>query len=325
MSTLNDGPPFGPVVNGTMVVVFWEYRPSNIAAYVFLALFALATLGHVLYFFWLRAWVFIPFILGGVCQVFGYLERAAAHSSPTKLGPWILQNMLLLVSPPLLAATVYMAYGRIATALLNHGLTTTVTKSSKHRDRRNCCHSLCCTCSPTRAYVLVDVLAIFTQLIGTVLPASGTPEAARLSKIVVVVGLVAQVVALCVFLGVGCARLHVRLLKRRREDPSSSSSSSSSLSWVIAINNRLGYLVVLEIAAGMLLVRSVVRGAEYLEGTDGGVVAGHEVFIYVFDALPMLVVMGGFLVMHPMRLVREVGRLERVVKGAGRESVELRG
>lgn len=68
MSTLNDGPPFGPVVNGTMVIVFWEYRPSNVAGYLFLALFALATLAHLVYFAWLRAWNFIPFLLGGVCK-----------------------------------------------------------------------------------------------------------------------------------------------------------------------------------------------------------------------------------------------------------------
>ena len=65
---LNDAPPFGPVVNGTMVVVFWEYRPSNAAAYVFLALFGLATLGHLIYLLWLRAWIFIPFLLGGICK-----------------------------------------------------------------------------------------------------------------------------------------------------------------------------------------------------------------------------------------------------------------
>jgi hypothetical protein len=65
---LNDAPPFGPVVNGTMVVVFWEYRPSNIAAYTFLALFALATLGHLVYFVYHKAWTFIPFLLGGICK-----------------------------------------------------------------------------------------------------------------------------------------------------------------------------------------------------------------------------------------------------------------
>ncbi|KAK4044288.1 RTA1 like protein-domain-containing protein [Parachaetomium inaequale] len=316
---LNDAPPFGPVVNGTMVVVFWEYRPSNAAAYIFLALFGLATLGHLIYLLWLRAWIFIPFLLGGICQIFGYLERSVAHSYPTILGPWILQNMLLLVSPPLLAATLYISHGRVATALL-HGTTTATPKNNNHRGCCGCC-CCACTCTPaTTLYILADVVAIFTQLIGTVLPASGTPEAQRLSKIVVLVGLLAQLVALGVFVVLGCGRLHARL----RRDPAAAGSAAMVADPGV---NWLGYLVVMEVAAGMLIVRSVVRGAEYLEGS-AGVVARHEVFVYVFDAVPMLVVMVGFLVLYPARLVREVGRLEARGKREGAEAggfVELRG
>lgn len=95
--------------------------------------------------------------------VFGFQQRAVAHSSPTILDPWILQNMLLLVAPPLLAATIYMSYGRMASALL-HG--TTPPKANRNRDRgccARCCFSLCCTCSATRIYVVVDIIAIFTR------------------------------------------------------------------------------------------------------------------------------------------------------------------
>lgn len=59
--------PFGPVVNGTQIV-FFQYRPNQAAAGAFIALFGLATLGHLVYFFWLRAWSFIPFLIGGVCE-----------------------------------------------------------------------------------------------------------------------------------------------------------------------------------------------------------------------------------------------------------------
>ncbi|KAL2174981.1 RTA1 like protein-domain-containing protein [Thermothelomyces heterothallicus CBS 202.75] len=327
---LNDGPPFGPVVNGTMVVVFWEYRPSNVAAYLFLALFSLALLGHLAWFVWLRAWSFIPFLLGGICQIFGYLERADAHTSPTTLRPWILQNMLLLVSPPLLAATLYVSHGRVATALLHGtgaGAGTSSDKEQHPRRRRHrgccccCCARRCCTPTWTKVYILADATAVATQLIGTVLPASGTAEAARLGAVVVLVGLLVQLVALGVFLGLDCGRLHARL----RRDPSASRAmlADPGVNW-------LGYLVVMEVAAAMMVVRSVVRGAEYLEG-QGGVVMGHEVFVYVFDAVPMLVVMVGFLLLHPSRLVREVRRLEKKgwaargeTAGMG-ELLELRG
>lgn len=62
---VGDGP-FGPVVNGTTVLVFYPYRPSQAAGYTFMALFALATLGHIVCAVRLKAWSFVPLILGGI-------------------------------------------------------------------------------------------------------------------------------------------------------------------------------------------------------------------------------------------------------------------
>ncbi len=163
--------------------------------------------------------------------------------------------------------------------------------------------------------MLADIAAIFTQLIGTVLPASGTAEGQRLSIIIVLVGLLVQLLALGAFI-VACGRLHARL----RRDPSASRAMlmEPGVNW-------LWYFIVLEVAAAMLVVRSIVRGAEYLGGVDGAL-ASHEVFIYVFDAVPMLVVMVGFLVLHPSRLVNEVRRLDNNLKGSGEEEMTgLRG
>ena len=121
------------------------------------------------------------------------------------------------------------------------------------------------------------------------------------------VGLLVQLLALSIFL-VACGRLHTHL----HRDP-----SASRVMLMDPTVTCLGYFVVMEIAAAMLVVRSVVCGAEYLGGV-GGVVAKYEVFVYVFDAVPMLVVVVGFLVLHPARLVREVVRLESIgLKAAG--------
>ncbi|KAK7523345.1 hypothetical protein IWZ03DRAFT_419437 [Phyllosticta citriasiana] len=129
----HDGPPFGPVVNGTMVVVFWEYRPSESAGYAFMALFAIATIEHLGFLCCVRAWSFIPFILGGICEIFGYYEHAKTHPKVTKLDPWLLQDMLLLVGLPLLAASVYISYGRIVRALHDDGV------PKKRKRDRGCC------------------------------------------------------------------------------------------------------------------------------------------------------------------------------------------
>jgi hypothetical protein len=141
------------VVNGTMVVVFYEYRPNKAASFAFMALFALATIGHLIYLFRLRAWYFIPLVLGGIgkndvlyvagativfgscsrrgcltrqmanlacahiTELFGHYGRALSHDQPDVVGPWIMQNLLILAAAPMLAATLYMSAGRIITAL----------------------------------------------------------------------------------------------------------------------------------------------------------------------------------------------------------------
>jgi len=48
----------------------------------------------------------------------------------------------------------------------------------------------------------------------------------------------------------------------------------------------------------LIMVRSVFRAAEYLEGDDGYLLA-HEAYLYIFDALLMLAVMVILNVVHP--------------------------
>lgn len=62
------GPPFGPVLNGTLVFVFYEYRPVNHAALASVALFGLVTTAHLVALLYFRAWHYFPFVLGGICM-----------------------------------------------------------------------------------------------------------------------------------------------------------------------------------------------------------------------------------------------------------------
>ncbi|KAI0457370.1 putative RTA1 domain protein [Xylaria acuta] len=176
---MGDEGPFGPVLNGTMAVVFYEYRPNQQAAFAFVAFFGLAVLRHIIYLFWLRAWSFIPFILGGVAELFGYYGRALPHNEPDVVGPWILQNLLILATPPLLAASITR---RLATAVGARSYPPVNPKLL------------------TPLYVPIDIGTLATQLAGSVLPASGKPSDIELSRKLVLGGLVAQLGALTVFI-----------------------------------------------------------------------------------------------------------------------------
>ncbi|KAH6699858.1 RTA1 like protein-domain-containing protein [Leptodontidium sp. MPI-SDFR-AT-0119] len=163
--------PFGPIVNGTQIV-FFEYRPNKSGGYTFTALFAFASVGHLIYLIWRRAWFFIPFLLGGITETFGYYGRAMASDNPEKVGPFIIQNLLILVATPFLAASVYMSLGRIIIAL----------------DAQ--CHSIIDIRWMTKTYVLIDFGCIVSQFIGASLPASGDPASIKNDRIILLSGLI---------------------------------------------------------------------------------------------------------------------------------------
>ncbi|KAG4256579.1 hypothetical protein FPRO04_08156 [Fusarium proliferatum] len=265
-----DGP-YGPVVNGTQIV-FFEYLPNKPAAISFVVLFGIVTLAHLVFLFILRAWFFIPFILGGICEIFGYFGRAQAHDNPDKAGPFILQNVLLLAGTPFLAATIYMSLRRVATAL-----------DSQHL-------SFISLRWLTKLYVLIDIACIVSQFIGAIIPASGEPDAITKGRIILIAGLIVQLCALSIFI---LTSLYLYIRIRQETGPF---LDSSLVRW-------RRYFRTIEAVTIIMIIRSIVRAVEYLQG-QGGFVISHEVFIYLFDASLMFLVMLLFLIIHPGRLVK---------------------
>ncbi|CAK7225372.1 hypothetical protein SEUCBS140593_005882 [Sporothrix eucalyptigena] len=143
----------------------------------------------------------------------------------------------------------------------------------------------------TKIYVLIDIGCVVSQIIGAVLPASGDPSSIALSKKVLLGGLITQVVALSFFI-LTCWHAHEQIKRR----PDYELPVDPSISWQ-------NHFRALELVTAILILRSVVRAIEFLQGEDG-FVASHEVFIYVFDALLVFLIMLVFLILHPGRLIR---------------------
>lgn len=144
----------------------------------------------------------------------------------------------------------------------------------------------------TKLYVLVDTACLLSQLAGAIMPASGDANLIRLSRKVILAGLVVQLVALTFFCYITwhvCRSIAHQELKTFAHDA--------------GVNWKNHFRTVL-LAAGLVLVRSLVRVVEYAQG-DGGFVISHEIFIYLFDALVMWFVMVAFLFVHPGRLLRD--------------------
>ncbi|RHZ63637.1 RTA1 domain-containing protein [Aspergillus thermomutatus] len=257
-------------------VEFYPYAPSATAGYAFMAIFGIATVVHIILMFPYHAAYFIPLVLGGICETFGYYGRAWSHQDRTAIGSWALQEMLILCAPPFIAATIYMVLGRIIRAF-----------DAEH-------HSSIRTKWLTTIFVLNDVVCFLTQIGGAGVQVTGDAHVMATGKKVVLVGLVLALVVFGLFVWVA-ARFHRRLDAERavvRECP------------------RLGwkrYMWAIYISCGMLMVRNLVRTIQF-GSAKGSPLNTEEAYIYVFDAALMACSMGVLIVWHPGRLVLSAQR-----------------
>jgi hypothetical protein len=193
-----------------------------------------------------------------------------------------MQSLLILLAPAFFAASIYMVLGRII--LLTGGEA----------------HSPIRASWLTKIFVAGDVLSFLTQGAGGGIQASADDNAGvRRGENIITVGLGIQVVFFGVFMCVS-GIFHYRI-----KGGPTSRSRALTVPWE-------RYLGVLYATSACILVRSVFRIIEYVMGSDG-VLLGHEVYLYVFDAVLMWGTMVVFNVWHPSQIIEGGGKGGRMV------------
>ncbi|KAF2177067.1 RTA1-domain-containing protein [Zopfia rhizophila CBS 207.26] len=247
--------------------VYYRYDPSFAAAAIFTVLFLITTILHMYQSFQKRSWFLIPFIIGGWFETIGYMGRIISAKDKLSLGPYVMQTLLLLLGPALFAASIYMILGRII--LLTDG------------ER----FSLIRRTWLTKIFVSGDVLSFFMQGAGGGIMSSGDGDenVTKVGERVIIGGLFVQLfffgffaVAAGIFQYRGRAHLN---------------KIAKDVAWK-------KHLYVLYIVSILILIRSVFRVVEYLQGNDGYLLR-HEAFLYIFDAVLMLAVMAIMNVVYP--------------------------
>ncbi|KAH8911194.1 RTA1-domain-containing protein [Coniochaeta sp. PMI_546] len=254
---------------------FYHYDPTTAGAVIFILLFVGTTCLHLLQLFRTRCWIVIPLIVGGVLEAIGYGGRfALGRESPEwTLGPYIIQAILLLVAPALFAATIYMELGRIILRVDGEA------------------HALIRKKWLTKIFVCGDVLSFVLQVGGGGYQASGSLSALETGAHIIIAGLFVQLVFFGVFIVIAVS-FNVAL----RRAPTA--RSSRLVPWE-------KHMMALYVASGLIVVRSVFRAVEYLQGFDGYLLR-HEAYLYIFDALLMFLVMVLFNVIHPSEVMAVV-------------------
>ncbi|CAK7221343.1 hypothetical protein SBRCBS47491_004496 [Sporothrix bragantina] len=250
--------------SSTGTFVLYHYNPSKAAAIIFVILFAVATFAHIFLMFRRRTWYFIPFIIGLLFEVMGYVGRAlSAGQSPNwTVGPYILQSLTLLLGPTLLAASIYMTLGRFIRFL----------QADQYSPIR--------TTWLTKIFVFGDVFSFLVQSGGGgMLAQAKTESKIKLGENVILGGLFLQIIFFAIFM-IATVVVHRRIAGFSHA------------------RNNLTFFYVLYGASALIMVRSIFRVAEYATGYSGPL-QSTEAYIYIFDATLMFAVGVLFVVYHP--------------------------
>jgi high-affinity Fe2+/Pb2+ permease len=146
--------------------------------------------------------------------------------------------------------------------------------------------------------------ALLTSLTGAGLMASSKGSTSNTGSHIVLAGLLMQIVIFGFFVVV------VLVFHRRLTASPTPESHDAGLPWK-------RFMYVLYVTSSFILVRNIVRVAEFVEGFDGYIIL-HEVFLYIFDALPMMAVIVIFGIWNPsnFRISRGVIDGSKTTKGS---------
>lgn len=140
----------------------------------------------------------------------------------------------------------------------------------------------------TRVFVIGDIFAFTLQAGGGGIQAGKTLQMYNIGEKIIIVGLFVQICCFGVFVATSIL-FHRRFL---------ANPTSATIPW-------RRYLWILYITSAIILVRSIFRVVEYLQGNSGYLIS-HEIFLYIFDTLLMAIVMAIFLVWYVEQLEPKV-------------------
>ncbi|KAJ6112074.1 hypothetical protein N7523_008135 [Penicillium sp. IBT 18751x] len=278
--------------NGGIDFELYRYTPSLVAAIIFIVLFVLATLYHLYQVFRTRSWYFTVFVIGGVC----YICRALAHYNKENVPLYSISTIMILLAPPLYAASIYMTLGRLIVHLDAERFSVVPVKWL------------------TGIFVTGDVIAFLMQGAGGGIMASGTLSAMTTGEHITIGGLAVQLVFFSVFI-IASTIFHYRVRNNPTEKSSRSSRAMRRSTWQFVMTG-------LYVASILILIRSIFRLIEYAQGNDGYLIS-HEAFLYVFDSTLMFFTMVAMSIFHPSKLLSLSTKSRRASRRSDAENLEI--
>ncbi|KAM0791650.1 hypothetical protein ACM66B_006086 [Microbotryomycetes sp. NB124-2] len=247
---------------------YYYYSPSKALAIATAAVFFAFFLAHVVLILKTRAKYFWPFALGAALEAAGYVFRRISADHPTgrKAGLlwYILQSLAIILSPALMAASLYMCFGRVITYV---GERYSPVRASR----------------VTFTFVTFDIISFVVQGAGGSLYSSDNTSIYPAAKAILIVGFLIQIIALGVFFTFAI----IYQIRARR-------AGEGEGKWTLCLYTLYGGCI-------FILIRGIFRTIEFGSGEGGGrgVLLDKEAWYYGLETLPIVLCVLLFIPSHP--------------------------
>lgn len=260
----------------------YHYDPNTALTYVGIVCFAIVASYQLYLLLKFRSYYFIPFVVGCTAETIGYAIRRVGADQPSHLGPFIIQNLLLLLAPIAFSATVYMLLKKI------------ILSANAEAESRVSMRWL------TKIFVAADLVCLWIQAGGGGLQAaSGSSLLPVLGKYITLVGLAIQIVVFGYFL-----YLTQDFARKLRVRESAILPTIFNSGQRPALSGYRQCIYAIYVSGALIVLRSLYRLVEYAMGSDGYLMT-HEVFFYLLDTLPMFLLTVYMSVCYPPRLIHQ--------------------
>jgi phosphoglycerol transferase MdoB-like AlkP superfamily enzyme len=195
----------------------------------------------------------------------GYGFRVPSANNTEEIMLYVLQSLFIILPPSLYAASIYMVFGRIILFVKSPSASII----APHRI--------------TKIFVIGDIFSFLLQSGGGGMMAG--ESMADMGQKITLAGLFIQLLFLGLFLAVA-----IVFWKRMRSSATYDTAPGGTRSWQAL------FMLLLFVSA-IIILRCIFRVIEFAQGHDGSL-ASNELYMYIFDTIPMFIVQSSFHVIH---------------------------
>ncbi|KAI0303342.1 RTA1 like protein-domain-containing protein [Multifurca ochricompacta] len=258
-------------------ILQYNYIPTEWISIMYLALFGLSTFAHTVQAFYFRLWWLMPSVIFcGFLELTGWSSRLWSSQNPFLDKPYIMQAVTLVIAPTPLVAANFILLGRIIRRL--------GPQYSRLTPRRY-----------TIIFVSCDIISLVIQALGGGIASVSTSRSqAQAGSHIALGGTVFQLVAIIAY----CALAAEFLFRYTRDRPMRSARVPGEALRGMIDKRLRRMLIAMFIMTDFIVIRTVYRTVEFVDGWDGKVISTQWLF-NVFDGAMIVLAMFTLNAFHP--------------------------